>query len=350
MIRAFNNLTEIALLHGYYTDGTCADFTLAPTSDTNRFFRNYRLRFGAPYRGVRHQYLVLQEHVNGSPLIALPASYQLRFTMTLHNPDLLNFTDFSAPAKDEIFVFENQAVGTALHGGSFAKMTLAGEQFFWRGLTAGTTQITATHVASGDNFSVDVISEDENGSSVLTARFDFESLATGIYTLVGDGPGDTLDLYVDPELHGQDIFGIIHLTEGGGLSVGAAHDINFSVRSAAWKYFLVLKGSHTGFAYSVFENITSPTVTFSEVIIGGLTGTDGETRDLLSNLYSGATVKMFQSTTDIAYSEEARGKIALGRANLSNGGTVVPIIKNLPNPEPGAPNAAVVVGVDQPNP
>lgn len=350
MTRSYVNLTRISLLHGYYTDGATDDFSLTPTEDTQRFFRNYRLKFGAPARTVRDKYIILQEQVNGGPLIELPATYQWRFVLSLQNAHFPNFTDLGSATGNEIFLFENQLAGTALHGGSFTRMQLVGEQFTWSGLTAGTTQVTATHDVSGDNFVVDVVSEDENGTAVLSVRLDLEKKTPGIYTLLGDGPGDTVQIYYDATLAGRGVFGIVHLTEGGGLSVGSDHDITFAARSAAWKYFLVLKGSHTGFDYSIFENISSPSLAFSEVPVLGLSGADGATRDMLSGMYSGATIRLIQSTGPIAYSEAPRPAIALGRESTTNGGSVVPIIKNLPNPDPGAPNAAVIVGVDPPNP
>ena len=103
MSRQYSSLTEISFAHDYYTSGRSDDFYLVATSETQKLIRSYRLLFGPAVKGHTSSYALLQEDVDGNPLLPLPASYRLRFVMSLKNGALLNYTDLPSLQPNEIF-------------------------------------------------------------------------------------------------------------------------------------------------------------------------------------------------------------------------------------------------------
>ena len=346
MSRQFETVTSITFSHDYYTDGTSADFTLAPTSETKKLIKRFRLLFGQKSKYSSDVYVLLQDTNDGTPIIALPSEYQLRFAISLENPDLINFTDLPGLDPGEIYYFENQSVGNDLHGASFEKMELVGSRFAWTDLTAGTTTVRARSAATSDEVEFDTYTED----SVLQVRIDLEGMQPGIYELYRNALG-TPDrtVYFDPELLGKGHFGILHLTENSALNISAAHQIVMEASEKRWRYFVVLKGNHGTYDYSVSDD-GGGGLTFQDPTVAPtytMTDADNATVTLLGNLYSGSTVEVFVSTTAIPYQEAARSLITLGR-KLPADLTPTPLISSLPNPPSGEAQAAVIVGVDPP--
>lgn len=346
MSRQFETVSEITFSHDYYTSGTSTDFVLSPIAETIKLISKYRLLFGQKSKYAQDVYVLLQDTVDGTPLIDLPTTYQLRFGITLENPDLINFTDLPGLAPGEIYYFENQTVGTDLHGATFESMELVGSRFTWSDLTAGTTTVKAISVNTGDEVEFDAFTED----SVLQARLDLEGLEPGVYELYRNALASPDKLvYYDPGLLGKGLFGVLHLTESASLSVQPAHEIIMTSADQRWRYFVVLKGNHGTFEYSISDEgggglvfqdpTTAPTYT--------LTDADNATVTLLGDLYAGSSVEVLVSTTSITYQEAVRSLITLGR-KLPADLTPTPLIANLPNPPAGAAQAGVIVGVDAP--
>ncbi|MEM0997104.1 MAG: hypothetical protein AAGN35_08495 [Bacteroidota bacterium] len=347
MTRTYDPLTEVILNHGYYNAGLSDDFTVAPTEETARFLKRYRLLFGPKLRGINHTWSVLQEQYDGNALLALPSSWQMRFAMTLENGNFLNFTDLPALGRNEIFFFINQNGSTDLHAGALEKMELVSHRFSWEGLSGSPATVTATHAVSGEIYTANVVTEASN----QFVRIDLEGLPVGRYFLQRDNLAAERTVYYDPELYGQRIFGIIHLVQENPLNVSSTHGINFSARSDRWKYFVVLKGDHTDYTYAITDKSGANTpLTFADHAAVNpaytLQDPDTNTESMLNSIFGPNSVSIFVSSQSIPYQESTRSLLALERTKDD---TTTSVLANLPNPAAGKAHAAVVVNVDPPN-
>lgn len=80
----FRPLLDLQVFHDYYADKLCPDFTITPTSDTDRLLRNHRCTLIRLHNGIR---LFTATTAEGAPLIPLPAPARLAFHLRLGNPD-----------------------------------------------------------------------------------------------------------------------------------------------------------------------------------------------------------------------------------------------------------------------
>lgn len=346
MSRQFETVTEITFSHDFYTGGTSADFVLQPTAETRKLISKYRLLFGQKSKYSKDVYVLLQDTVDGTPLIDLPAEYQLRFGIKLENADVQNFSDLPGLGIGEIYYFENQSLGTDLHGATFRNMELVGSRFTWTDLTAGTTTVRAKSVNTGEEVEFDTFTED----SILQVRIDLEGLDPGLYELYRNAEvAPDKEVYYDPDLLGKGMFGVLHLTESASLDVGTEYQVLMTSRGQRWVYFVVLKGDHGLYEYSIVDGSGGGLVFQDPVVAPAYTLTDADnaTVTLLEDLYTGSTVKVFAATTSIIYQEAARSLITLGR-KLPEEISPSPLITNLPNPPAGSAQAGVIVGVDPP--
>lgn len=358
MSRQFVTVSEISISHGFYTDGSTSDLVFRPTTDTSALLRKYRLLFGAKSKFSLSSYVLLQETVGGTPLIALPAAYQLRFAIDLKNSSFMNFTDLPSLGSREVFFFENQSAGTGLYDTTPDKMELVGAQFAWEGIAGGTAQVRAEQVDTGDSVTVDTFTETDPISlaNVVKVRFNLAGMPPGRYRLYRDAEvNHDKEVYFDASLAGKDIWGILHLTESASLDVVPAYTLSFDASVRRWKYFLVLKGDHGNASYTVTDESQAGTLSFDEQSVVSpayaLTSADQKILATLDGAYNSAPVQVMVSEQDIAYREQARASLQLNRVTpVGNGPTTtsVPVVTNLPNPGAGVPHAGVVVCVDPP--
>lgn len=347
MSNTYEKLVQLKFTHDYYSDGLCPDLEMLPTSDTLKLLKGYRLLFGPKSKFSKSEYVVLQENVSGAPLLTLPDSYKMRFYLSLKSSDFLNFSDLPELLNKEVLFFENQAVGTDLHGASFEKMELTGDLVYWTGVSGGISEVTATLKGGTDTVTFDTYTE---GSS-LAVRLNLKGLEKGVYELFEDASLiATKTIYYDPELLGKDVFAVIHFTESVSLNIGANHTISFASRDETWRYFVVLKGTHTGYNYSIYDSNEPISLSFSEYTAAGyvLTTADLATESMLNELYGAeAAVEIYVSSSPLTYQEQARSLITLGRKKIIDIDFSA-LYKNLPNPAAGNPAAGVIIGVDPP--
>lgn len=357
MSRQFVTTTEISVSHGFYTSGNSSDFVLKPTSDTSQLMRRYRLLFGAKSKYSLADYVLLQETVSGTPLIELPTTYQLRFALELKNNALMNFSELPDLGPREVFFFENQPAGNQLYDTTPEKMDLVGEQFSWEGITAGTVQVRAEHVDTGEQVTFDTFTEIDaiTTLNVVKVRLQLAGLPVGRYRLYRDAQvNHDKEIYFDPNLSGRDTWGVLHLTESAGLDIISGYQLAFNASERRWKYYLVLKGNQGSSTYTVNDATLIGPLTFEEQSVVNppypLSSADQKIMDTLSGVYAGATVQVMVSTQSIQYREAPRANIQLNRVTPNGGNPpiVLSIIKNLPNPDCSIPHAGVIVSVDPP--
>jgi hypothetical protein len=353
MSRHYLTFTRFAFQHDYYfsdPDKECGDLILKPTSDTAALMAKYRLLFGAVNKKKPGEYQLLREYIDETtPLLPLPADYQLRFEIYVTNPAFRNFTDFGTPAviadSREIYFFENQSTASDdLMGADYRKMEVVWNAVQLTDLPAGVDVLVTPDDGSSP---WTVTGYDENG--VRKARIILENRPNGVYTLGWPAASPTIfkEVYRDGQLMGKGLFGILHLTvDTGTLEVNTAgYEHLFAVKAAKWQYFLMLKNVATPGDYSLTNG--NPTgngaFTFSEYIYGADDDID-DFIDQLTAINNGATIKAFLTSANIAYRDVARSSLRLMRTGFTD-----PVIGNLPNPPAGSANPAVLVAVEEPS-
>jgi hypothetical protein len=346
MSRHYNVFTEIDLMHDYYAEGSCGDVVVQPTAETAALLPKYRLRWGSLRKQRASSFQLLREQIDAStPLVDLPVNYLLRFEMALTNEAFLNFTDIPRKSSREIFLFGNQATGTSLRGPAYEKLELVGDAAHIEGLTGATT-VTAVPVAGGA--SVTAVAFQQAGAWV--ARLNLERAPIGVFDLTWSVASVPFAkrIYHDPGLLGKGLFGILHLQQGNTLTIGSSYVQAFKARKTTWKYYVLFKGpSDLGINFVIehpslnFNRSAFNYPSLSDVATGDLAL---DTAMLVSNIKVAAR---FESTTQVSYQDVARSFIALRRSAGTGPGIVV---KHLPNPALGDPNAAVIVIVDPPLP
>jgi hypothetical protein len=346
MSRHYKVFTEIDLTHDYYAEGSCGDIVVQPTADTAALLPKYRLRWGSVRKQRASSFQLLREQIDAStPLVDLPVNFLLRFEMALTNEAFLNFTDIPRKSSREIFLFGNQLTGTSLTGASYEKMELVGHTAQIEGLTGATT-VTAIPLAGGAP--VTAVAFQQAGAWV--ARLDLENAPIGVFDLtwtIASVPFSKR-IYHDAGLVGKGLFGILHLQQGNSLVIGSGYTQAFKARKESWKYYVLFKGASDIGTNFVIEH---PSLNFNRVAFNYPSLSNVATGDLaLDTAMLVSNIKVaarFESTTQVSYQDAARSFIALRRTAGTGAGIVV---KHLPNPALGDPNAAVIVIVDPPLP
>lgn len=350
MNRSYHKLCGLGFRHNYYTNGYCRDFALSPCADTVVMMKRVRLKWGSLAKTQASDFSLLQEQAGGLPLVAAPSSYLLRFKMRLENPHFLNFTNLPSKKRDEIYFWENLPSSSVLDA-SIKIFSVAGNVYAWSGLTLGTPDatgtVTATHLASGKAFTAPSFTE--NG--VRIARIKMEGLPVGIYELTEDGGAITKKIYNDPEVFGQDVFGVLHLNCD--ASLAPSYTLSFSAKSTPWVYYLILAQgtlAHSNFIYEIHH---VPPVGPALVTILPVTSPNAEELAKVASLIQmnpGTAVLVHKTSSSLPYQEAARSYIKLGRRPSTGLTAPTYLINHLPNPVVGQAVADVVVSVDPPNP
>jgi hypothetical protein len=354
MSRTLSTLTSITLHHDFYSDGFTSDILMIPTAETVRLIQRYRLIFGTATKTTKSKYVLLQDMVGMAPLLPLPANCQFRFGLQLTQGAFSNFTDFAMPARGEVYVFENSGVSTELNDDSPSSYPLKGGPFTWSGVPGTPTTVTATHAFTGEQQTVTPY----NAEGGLQASFDLTRLTPGIYALTRDNSAvvDTR-VYFDPDMARAGVFAIVHLRQTSSPAQGILSDytLSFARKEVRWKYFVVLKGDHSAYTYTIIDN-RNPTEYHFDALASAappysLTDADQATLDMLTAQYPSDSIQVFVSQEEIPYLQATRSFITLGRYNtLAGAGATSPVVQHLPNPPISSAHAAVIAGIDPPNP
>lgn len=353
MARYYLPLTTISFEHNYYASSKCGDLVVTPTEETAAKLPKYRLRWGVVNRKRPESYQLLQENVEVTPppaqtfapLVPLPANYVLRFEMALTNSNFMNFTDFNGqPAKSgqEIYYFENQPIvgspplpHALTASGLYDKMELTAGMLNITGLS-GSVTIAVAPAGGATLFSV---SSYQEGASWV-ARVNLEGHSPGVYVLTWGA--NTKRVYLDPNLVGKNLFGVLHLINGSPRTVASQYLHPFVAKRVTWKYYVLPKGGiGAGVSYSISS--ANPTFGAGTVVTAPVADPVLNAAMVAGGFQKAVVFASNGTSTLISYSEVARSSIALTR---TSGTTTKTLVSNLPNPAVGNPSACVFVTVD----
>jgi hypothetical protein len=98
-------LFSVELMHDYYTDQRCPDFTIVPTTETATALKN----MGMIYRFTGNLlYVLVRVNDSGLPLIPIGPNKNFVFAMVLEHVHFYNFTNLSyAPSAPQRYYFSN---------------------------------------------------------------------------------------------------------------------------------------------------------------------------------------------------------------------------------------------------
>ncbi len=98
-------LFTVELLHDYYTDGVCNDFTIVPSEETATLLKGQAMLT----KSLNNLLIVLVKiNDGGQPFIPLDVNKKLSFYLQLQNPDFNNFTNLSyKPSQTRRYYFSN---------------------------------------------------------------------------------------------------------------------------------------------------------------------------------------------------------------------------------------------------
>jgi hypothetical protein len=336
MNRYYKPYTAISFEHEFYDSLVCPDMLLRPTDDTTTLLKGNRLLFGTKNRLQPSKFEVLREYIdNTTPLMSLPTNFVLRFEIGCTNKDFLNITDLPARQENELYLLKNTGTNPLLVleviAYSTGSVKLDGLQ---------PSEVVTVTPPSGAAFTANAYDD----GVTWKANISLAGKPAGVFT-VSSSLG-TQRVYADAQLFGKELFGMLHLQQGGGNSVVGAYTFHFDVVVAKWKYFVKLRGDHSSWSYEII----APGLTFDPYTFP-VDPLDVGNR-ILSLVDPSESLVGFISDSDIAYKDVVRSSIAL-RRNLVLGspgypGSPVVVVQNLPNPALGNASATVVVSLDPP--
>jgi len=106
-------IAELHIRHAYYADGTCSDFAIEPSDETDRLLRNHRCQIGPLADGFR---ILTQLGEDGQPFLPMPADTVLVFHLRLRNSEFSLFTDLSEISGRAAPIFTNFGAPTGAEG------------------------------------------------------------------------------------------------------------------------------------------------------------------------------------------------------------------------------------------
>ena len=86
---SYKILFVVEVLHDYYSDARCADFTIEPTAETQLLFKNQQIL----WRNMGNKFYALVRLVEGKPLVPLSPDLVFRCYLKLNGMQFANFTN-----------------------------------------------------------------------------------------------------------------------------------------------------------------------------------------------------------------------------------------------------------------
>ena len=112
-MQSYAELFSIELLHTFYNDSRCCDFTLQPTVMCESIIKGHKLILKTTGNGIK---LIAPCDESNNPFISMSPDITLSFLMKLENPELKGFTALPALGNEAVYRFHNEninAVGEA---------------------------------------------------------------------------------------------------------------------------------------------------------------------------------------------------------------------------------------------
>ncbi|BAY79997.1 hypothetical protein NIES25_64850 (plasmid) [Nostoc linckia NIES-25] len=102
----YKQLFELRIIHEYYRDKRCPDFSIEPTSQCHKILSGHRLIVKNQVNGI---VIIAPVDSESKPWIELAENLQFNFILKLKNKEFIDFTEVDwKPINDVIYQFNNQ--------------------------------------------------------------------------------------------------------------------------------------------------------------------------------------------------------------------------------------------------
>jgi hypothetical protein len=333
----FKPLFTLAVTHTYY-GGACRDlgFVLPPGAEP--LLRGGRL-ISKVLDGRLH--VLFEAAEDGTPVASM-AGRTLRIGLKLLNPHFPNFTVLPVDPAAGVALYTNAANPGTL--GAPEAVRLTGPVFSHALQEADRPVIVTLLDADGLTLAEQTVSD----AGRAEVSFDLTGQEPGFRKLEELYPGNvkrTADLFLDPELAREGVFGVAEVRiDAGFYDASAAFNIAFEARQETLRYYLVVKKYSAAeldqltVSDAGFTEEGRPEITFTKVPAAAFTPAE-----IPPPLLGGAesTVVLFRSQAPVARRERGRRKIRLNR----NGDVLV---EHLPQPGAERATADLIVHLSKP--
>lgn len=334
MANTFRTVFELSVLHNFYSDLRCRDFSLFPVSDTARLMRNHTMLFRNNENASR--VLILADELNLTAARPVASGEGMVFAMKLNNPGFSCFTN-EYPSGKKIFLFTNEGLAPGATELSRKEISLCGKMVSHRIVS----NLAVTLILKDRKNQVIASAGFPAGSSGRDHCFEFILPRNDFYTVTEDITSVVYTYYNDSDLLFSGILGMVQIINQPASPYtydgNTKYTISFTARSSPWSYYVVAPGmSGTDIGHLSIENVVGTGVTpvhFTKTypIPPG---------DKIAPLLHGDTSKiaLFVSNESLAFRQFQQKQM-----RLKKNGTV--LINHMPNPDALKPGAEMFIYV-----
>lgn len=282
---AYKKFFNVDVKHDFNKSGFTKDITITPTMETELLMRNLKLVQRATPGGMRVFYRAVGSGIGDTdPYVPFDASTMV-FSLRLSNvAEFLNVTDLTQTnlTPDKVFGpgnilrFWNSPTNTLLLNYEILDLLRPAAFVFNFSLAAPATGNVQVEVKDAGGATVIPISAALTAvNGVYSYKIDLSEEPKGKYQLVVTDDGNvnnnkTVLAYIDDDLSGQDIFGILEISTPASTPSGTfatfvgldSFGMQFTRRLTRWKYFVINKtkniASFTTAAFAITDTQLLP--------------------------------------------------------------------------------------------
>lgn len=361
MQRTYVPVFDLTLKNSFYTDGLCPDFDLKLSPETADMFRRYRVRMRPGAKTRASSFVVFQEaDKDKNPFVEIPDGTKWVFYLCSTQSLFKNFTDMpSGMEGDMLLYFKNRSVGNFLHPDqdhitptNNMEAIKVRRRIFEYSFSSGSDTAITLKVMEGSNVKKTILLKGTSGN--FQQGLELDDLPKGRYEfkhfLTSEGtPLTGLDfpVYLDETAVQLRAMAVCEIEKTSSLVIqGKKYIVDFLRRQDRWKYFVVIKNDTVN-TYNIVDGSSGGSLVFEDKTTFITADTlDDLTRDMLEAQTPGSQVKLFISTTEIPYQENAIQNINLTRKKGTAAAKTV--ITHLPAPPLSNPSPEAVVCVVKP--
>jgi hypothetical protein len=334
MNSTFRTVFEFSLLHSFYSDTRCCDFSVSPVNETARVMSNHKILFRN--RDHSSTVLIMADDTNTTAARPMTSNGELLFAMRLNSAAFSNFTA-EYPSAGKIFLFTNSDDPT-IQELTREEISICGTFLSHRVVSNIAVTLTLKD-RKGTVLSRTVLPA---GSAGETHQFNVKLPGSDFYTVTEDVTATSYTYYSDRELAATSVFGLIRIINH--ASSPFAYDgkpnytITFTPRTRAWLYYVVAPGMSGADISSQLNVVDVPETGMSPIMFVKTypVPVNDKTAALLHKDTS--KVILFSSNQQLAFSQAPRKRI-----ELRKNGTV--LINHMPNPDVSAPGPEMFIYV-----
>jgi hypothetical protein len=328
----FNTFFTVGVSHAYYRQ-RCEDFDFILPADSSRLLKNGGL-VAKVIAGQLFVFLATDRAASS----AMVVGKTLRIGLKLLNPFFSNFTQADFEFNKLRAFYRNRTTPNILD--PFKTVTLVGDIYSHPVSSSQRPIVLTMRNLESQGIQRNTLVAQSDGATV---SYNLSNQPSGVYT-IEEAVGTTKknkNYYSDPELHQQQIFGIVEIKiDSSFYQKPPEFNIPFLPKQEYLKYYVVanyypdlnnlsiVDGGEPGRSPLVFNKILPTAFTKDDIL-----------PNLLGN--SHAKVALFKSQTAVSRQEQMRQKIQL----RNNGDVLIP---SLPQPSIDRPNSELIVQISKP--